>query len=158
VADDVADSGDADPWLGAEPVLASIAAASVQGRRALDASAGGRSRAEARCATLCDRLIRACLWDTTLCAVRAVMRVSNVQSALCRWGRGAVSYNGSSENQRQSFLSSANPSYRHRKAEFHRRCVATAILPAVNAARVLVEVVAFIVGDQSDGGSLRQHG
>jgi len=42
VADDVADSGDADPWLEAEPVLASIAAASVQGRRALGERAGAR--------------------------------------------------------------------------------------------------------------------
>jgi len=39
----------------------------------------------------------------------------------------------------------------HRKAESHRRCVAMALLPAVNAALILVEVVAFIVGDQSDG-------
>ena len=40
VADDRGDDGGADPWLEAEPVLANIAAASVQGRRALGERAG----------------------------------------------------------------------------------------------------------------------
>jgi hypothetical protein len=42
VSDDSGDSGDADPWLEAEPVLANIAAASVQGRRALGERAGSK--------------------------------------------------------------------------------------------------------------------
>jgi hypothetical protein len=42
VADDPGDSGDADPWLEAEPVLANIAAASVEGRRALGERAGAK--------------------------------------------------------------------------------------------------------------------
>jgi hypothetical protein len=42
VADDRGDGGDADPWLEAEPVLANIAAASVQGRRALGERAGNK--------------------------------------------------------------------------------------------------------------------
>jgi hypothetical protein len=42
VGDDLGDSGDADPWLEAEPVLANIAAASVEGRRALGERAGAK--------------------------------------------------------------------------------------------------------------------
>ena len=42
VADDCGDGGGADPWLEAEPVLASMAAASVQGRRALGERAGSK--------------------------------------------------------------------------------------------------------------------
>jgi hypothetical protein len=43
VRDDLGDSGDADVWLEAEPVLANIAAASVEGRRGLGERAGAKS-------------------------------------------------------------------------------------------------------------------
>jgi hypothetical protein len=47
-----------------------------------------------------DRLRRACLWGTMICAVQGAIRVSNGQIRAVRWGRGAMSCNGSSENQR----------------------------------------------------------